>query len=70
MNFLGLNESLAFMDVFEGINFPCRTLLCVSSEEGQKLVIDDTLGCQSCSEAEGVPQCTKYVSGLSGVRRK
>lgn len=58
------------MDEFGGINFPCRWLLCGSSEGGQRLVIDYKLGCQSCSEAEGLSKGTKYCPGLYGVRRK
>lgn len=58
------------MDEFEGIDFPRRQLLCGSSEGRQQLVIDYKLGCQSCSAAEVLPECTKYCPGLYGMRRK
>lgn len=56
------------MDEFGSINFHCRQLLCGSSEGGQQLVIDYKLACQSCSEAECLPQYTKHCPGLYGVR--
>lgn len=58
------------MQEFGGIYFPCRSLLCGTSKGGQQLVTDYKLRYQSCSEAEGLPKCTKYCPGLYGVRRK